>query len=216
MADQDPFKNIKIWLTSLGIGIPALIGLSAVLLGISFAQLSRRMDDVCDSVKGLRGDVTKNTAATANLNGYVDKSLHKRDFRILRIENMLGLKGPLTESSPVALTDLGKAMLHDSGMNALLAKYRSKLTEIFYAENLPASPSELDVEKVARKVVDNYPDFKKVDTKSIDDYMFDHIEGKIFDIWELAGIRFRDMMLEELGMTIPTEKQNKASNPSQL
>ncbi len=213
---------VNVLVAVLAIIVPVAVGFAAIVLPITFNQLSKRLDNVGDLVKAVRADmgnnynrlqdsISGNKDAITDLTSYVDKQIHNKELRIIRIEDFVKLKRPLSTSSPVAITDFGKEMLHESGMNTLLAKYKPELTKIFHAKNLPTSPTALDVEEVARDVIDNYPSFKEEDTRSIDKYMFSHIEGRIFDIWEIAAIRFRNMILEDLGMPVPKCKDEKPS-----
>ena len=45
--------------------------------------------------------------------------------------------------------------------------------------------------------------------QKIDTLIFDNPEGEMFDLWEIAAIYFRDMLMEELGMQFPLEVHEK-------
>lgn len=147
--------------------------------------------------------ISYNKDAISNLTDYIDDRSHRIELRLVKIEHDVGLPVPFTLDSPACLTKFGKEILRTSGMEAMLARYKTKLMEKVKAENLPASPSAYEVERIAIKVINNYPDFDKSDAKLIEDYMYNHPMGMMFDIWDIAGIHFRNMLLEDLGMPVP-------------
>jgi len=167
--------------------------------------IQKSIQDVEIKLFEIKASFSLNTDKIEDLTSFFDDALKTKDLRISRLEDVVKLRRPLTLTSPIALTTFGRDMLQKSGMNRLLYKYKSKLMEKVKEFNLTASPTIEEVGVIAKQIIDDYPDFDSEDIKMIDDYMFDRIEGRMFNLWELAGIRFRDMILEDLDIPEPTE-----------
>lgn len=184
--------------TTIIVGVATAI--ICVLLAVLIGQGSR------NSVA-----IVANTTLITDLTSYVDKSLHKKELRIIRIEDILknkfpsiGLERPFEEGSYLQLTDFGKNLLLKSGMTAEIEKHKKEL--IAQAKTMTMD-TPFQVEKVAKFIIDDF-DWENGAGK-IDDYIFENAEAKMFDFWEIAAIQFRDILMEELGMEYPTKPQEK-------
>lgn len=177
--------------TKIGIIVGVSTAIIAVLIGLVFTLLSARISDISK---------------------YADSQFSRIENRFIRIEDKISLERPLTKpmtsSSPIAITDFGHGMLNKSGMGDLLAKYQTKLIEKAKRKGLSKLSTPADIDEVTKELFDDYEGFKDEDTKVIDNYIYEHCEGKMFNIWEIGAIRFRDIVLEYFGKPVPTAEDN--------
>lgn len=138
-----------------------------------------------------------------NLEIFVDDKGYQLALRIARAEGLIGLEPPFHLGSPVQITPLGHKYLQESGLNDLLAKYDSEITAL--AEERGVSSPE-DIERAARYAVNTFEGWIE-EAEKIDDYMLSHYDRKMFNIWEIGGIRFRDILMDRYGMQFPKTQE---------
>jgi len=136
-----------------------------------------------------------------NLEVFVDDTRYDLALRIARSEGVIGLESPIRPGSAVKITELGCKYLEESGIKKLLAKYDSELTALAETRDI-SSPRK--VERAARYAINTFEGWGK-DADKINYYMLKDPDKRIFNIWDIAGIYFRDVLMKRYGMQFPDD-----------
>ena len=175
------------------------------------------------SVEGVESQVASNKAEILEKYEALENFVDDRNYKVWLIaanaEAVVGLDTPVCNTSPVKITKLGYKFLKDSGINNLLDRHDSEITKM--AEERGVS-DYYKLSASARYVVNNYE--WGLETEPVDRFMLTHPEAPLFDIWQLAGIHFRDILMKKYGIDFPhvqspeqekpTQTEEKTPNPS--
>lgn len=158
-------------------------------------------------------DKLKNLAETDDrLEKKVDKVSEKVgsiESRVSRIEGSMRL-APISAASPLRLTPVGEDILEKSGIGAATRQFKNELIADIKKKN---PQTAYDVQEMTKKI---FQDFKwgEENLKKFKDYSFQSGKWTLADIYEVGAIYFRDIALQELGMSVADLDKSNQKPPA--
>lgn len=197
------FKQLSDEVKTVGEGVSSTIN-----------EMSERLGDthrtITSNNEAHTAQLAKNTDAVVDLTRYIDTRFHRNELRLIRIETVGELLVPYTVESPMRLSEFGISLLKESGMEVMILNHKSALIKLARDQD-PNSIPEAD--EVAKSVIDEFKWSEVCDPDPVENYMDNHPIGRMFDIYEIGAVYFRDILMEELGMEYPTKDERTASPP---
>ncbi len=112
--------------------------------------------------------------------------------RVSRVEGKLE-SSPTSSSSPVKLTSIGEEILVNSGIKEATDKSKNELSKLVKEKN---PKTAYDIQEYCRDVFENF-NWSDDDLNKFKKFSFQSGKWKLFDIYEVGAIYFRDILLRD-------------------